>query len=127
MKTILVDAGSCFVIKGQGIYQPMYELLETYPNPKILSTNLPPEKREEYPFSDLPYPLFSLSNQPSKADSTFYEILLKEYNLTTQDVICFEHKHNAEESAKSLGIPCYFYDEHTQDLESLKKFLDENL
>lgn len=31
MKTILVDAAGTFVIEGEGIYQPLYDLLEKYP------------------------------------------------------------------------------------------------
>lgn len=34
MKTILVDALGTFVIEGQGVYQPLFDLLETYPNKK---------------------------------------------------------------------------------------------
>lgn len=41
MKTILVDAVGTFVIKGLGIYKPLYELLEQYLNKKLgVSNNL---------------------------------------------------------------------------------------
>jgi len=36
MKTILVDAAGTFVIAGVGIYQPLYDLLESYPNQKLI-------------------------------------------------------------------------------------------
>lgn len=39
MKTILVDAVDTFVIEGEGIFQEMYKLLETYPNKKIILSN----------------------------------------------------------------------------------------
>ena len=39
MKTILVDAVNTFVIKGDGIFKEMSELLEQYPNRKIILTN----------------------------------------------------------------------------------------
>jgi len=38
MKTFLVDAINTFVIKGEGIFEKMYRLLERYPNKKIILT-----------------------------------------------------------------------------------------
>ncbi len=38
MKTILVDAVDALVIEGVGIFKEMYDLLETYPNKKIVLT-----------------------------------------------------------------------------------------
>ena len=38
MKTILVDAVDCFVSDTGEIYKEMHELLETYPNKKIILT-----------------------------------------------------------------------------------------
>ena len=38
MKTILVDAIHAFVIKGEGIFKEMHDLLETFENQKILLT-----------------------------------------------------------------------------------------
>jgi len=35
MKIILVDAINTFVIKGEGIFNEMYKMLEQYPNRKI--------------------------------------------------------------------------------------------
>ena len=39
MKTILVDAVDTFVLEGEGIFQPMLELLEEYPS--LAPTELP--------------------------------------------------------------------------------------
>ena len=38
MKTILVDAINCFVSNHGEIFQEMFEMLEKYPNKKILLT-----------------------------------------------------------------------------------------
>jgi len=38
MKTILVDAVNALVIEEHGIFKKMYDLLETYPNTKIILT-----------------------------------------------------------------------------------------
>ena len=48
MKTILVDAAGTFVIEGKGIYKPLYDLLEQYPNPKLILTNANDEQMIEY-------------------------------------------------------------------------------
>jgi hypothetical protein len=48
MKTILVDAVHAFVIKDEGIFQPMYTLLETYLNPKIILTNANDEQMKTF-------------------------------------------------------------------------------
>lgn len=39
MKTFFVDAVDTFVIEGEGIFQPLFDLLEQYPNRKIILTN----------------------------------------------------------------------------------------
>jgi hypothetical protein len=44
MKTILVDANHTLVVDGV-LFQAMYELLETYPNPKIILTNANDEEK----------------------------------------------------------------------------------
>ena len=48
MKTILVDAVNCFIIKKEGIFEEMYEMLESFPNQKILVTNANEEERKKF-------------------------------------------------------------------------------
>ncbi|NIP27912.1 hypothetical protein GWN26_13265, partial [Candidatus Saccharibacteria bacterium] len=48
MKTILVDAIDAFVIVGEGIFQNMYDLLEQYPNKKIILTGANDEQMEKF-------------------------------------------------------------------------------
>lgn len=54
MKTILVDAINTFVIKDQGIDQVMFELLESFPNRKIVLTNATEERMAEPDFAEVP-------------------------------------------------------------------------
>lgn len=110
MKTILVDAAGTFVIEGQGIYQPLYDLLENYPNKKIIVSNANDEQLVEYGIVDMPYEVFTLKHNPSKDNPEYFKTLLNHYNLTVQDVIYFEHSQAAVHSAKSIGIPSHFYD-----------------
>lgn len=130
MKTILVDAVYCFIIENEGkfqIFQDMYNLLETYPNKKIILTSASDDKIEFYSLDKMPYEVFTLKHNPEKTDSQYYKTLLNNFNLTANDVIYFEHSPEAVKSAQSIGINTYFYDNDKKDLESLKNFLDENL
>ncbi len=126
MKTILVDAVWAFVLKGEGIYKPMHELLEQYPNKKILLTGADDNQMIEFGLHDMPYEVFTLKHNPEKADPKYYETLLERYGLNKDDVVYFEHAPEAVKSAQSVGIKTYFYDQDKKDMIGLKKFLDEN-
>lgn len=127
MKTILVDAVDTFVIEGRGVYKPMYELLEKYPNRKIILTNANDEQIIKYNLVDLPYELFTLKHNPDKTDPEYFHKMLDYFKLTNDDVIYFEHNPKAVLSAESVGILSYHYDAEKKDLSALKDFLDNNL
>lgn len=127
MKTILVDAVFCFVSEEGEIFAEMHELLETYPNRKIILTNADYEKFETYGLDKVPYEVFTLKHNPEKTDPKYFETLLKHFGLVKEDVLYFEHNLEAVESAKSVGVTSYFYDNDKTDLEALKEFLDTNL
>lgn len=124
MKTILVDAAGTFVIEGQGIYQPLYELLESYPNRKIIVSNANDGQLIEYGIVNMPYEVFTLKHNPNKDNPEYFKILLNHFNLAVDDVIYFEHSQAAVDSAASLGVLSHFYDADKKDLVSLKQFLD---
>ncbi len=126
MKTILVDAVDTFVIEGEGIYQPMFELLETYPNRKIILTGANDEQFKKFGLDKMPYEVFTLKHNPEKTDPKYFELLLKHLNLQPEDVVYFEHNPEAVRSAQSVGITSYFYDLDKKDLVTLKRFLDKN-
>jgi len=111
MKIILVDAVDTFVIEGEGVYKPMYELLEKYPNRKIILTNANDEQLVPFSLTNLPYEMFTLKHNPDKVDPSYFRQMLNNYNLNVDDVIYFEHNSDAEK----------------KDLNALKRFLDENL
>ena len=126
MKTILVDAADTFVVDRK-IFQEMYKLLEKYPNKKLILTNANDENKVKFGIIDMPYEVFTLENNPSKKDLNYFEIMLKHFNLSKEEVVYFEHNMAAVESAKSVGITSYYYDETKKDLVALKEFLDNNL
>ncbi len=130
MKTILVDAVHAFVLKDSGsfkIFDEMHDLLDTFPNRKILLTGANDEELKKFGLDGMPYEVFTLKHNPEKTDPEYYRILLQHFNLGKEDVIYFEHNPDAVKSAQSVGIKTYFYDSDKQDLGSLKDFLVENL
>lgn len=127
MKTILVDAVDTFVIEGEGIFKPLFNLLEKYPNKKIILTNADDNQIISFGLVNLPYKLFTLKHNPDKTDPEYFRKMLAYFNLNENDAIYFEHNLNAVKSAESIGITSYHYDENKKDLESLKIFLDQNL
>jgi HAD superfamily hydrolase (TIGR01509 family) len=127
MKTILVDAVDTFVIEGKGIYQPLFDLLENYPNKKIILTNANDEQIIEYGLVNLPYELFTLKHNPDKTDPEYFKKMLEHSSLQVKDVIYFEHNPEAVKSAQSVGITSYHYDPEKKDLQSLKIFLDNKI
>ena len=127
MKTILVDAVYTFVSDQGVIFQEMHNLLEKYPNKKIILTNASDDKWEQYGLNKMPYEVFTLKHNPDKPNPIYFQKLLDHFNLTKDDVIYFEHSPEAVKSAESVGIKSYHYDENKKDLLSLKKFLDQNI
>lgn len=127
MKTILVDAINGFVLEDGSILKPMYELLETYPNSKLVLTGANDEQFKKFKLDQVPYEVFTLKHDPEKTDPRYFQILFEKYSLTANDVVYFEHNAEAAKTAESLGIPTFFYDHTKQDMVALKQFLDENL
>jgi len=126
-KTILVDAINAFVIKGEGIYQPMHDLLELYSNKKIILTWADDDQMKKFGLDDMPYDVFTLKHNPEKTEPEYYKRMLQQFGLDIKDVIYFEHSKEAVESAESLWINTYYYDKDDKDIEWLKGFLDNNL
>lgn len=131
MKTILVDAVNTSIIKnelGQFVkFDGLFNLLETYPNKKIIVTNANDEQMKEFGLDSVPYPVFTMKHNPDKPNPIYFETFLTQHELQASDVVYFEHNPEAVESAKSVGIHAYHYDKDSKDLVALKAFLDENL
>ncbi len=127
MKTILVDAVDCFVSDSGVIFEAMHQMLETYENKKIIVTGANDEQFKKFGLDKMPYEVFTLKHDPEKTDPKYFQTLLEKYNLGIGDVIYFEHNPKAVESAQSVGITSYFYDNEKKDLLSLKNFIDANL
>ena len=130
MKTILVDAVYAFVIKVDEsffIFKEMHELLETFPNRKIILTGANDEQYKKFGLDKMPYEVFTLKHNPEKTDPKYFEIILQHFGLNKNEVIYFEHNPEAVKSAESIGIKSYYYDPKKKDLAALKSFLNKNL
>lgn len=127
MKTILVDAIYTLILEEGGIFNEMYQLLEQYPNRKIILTSANDKQFEKFNLHDVPYEIFTLKHNPEKTDPEYYQNMLKHFKLEANEVIYFEHNEKAVESANSVGITSYHYDHSIKDLNNLKDFLDNNL
>ncbi len=127
MKTILVDAMGTFVIEGSGIYLPLFELLESYPNRKIILTNASDEQLVQFGLVKMPYEIFTLKHNPDKVDPSYFIQMLDKFSLGIDDVVYFEHNLDAVKSAESVGIKSFYYDSEKKDLSALKEFLGGNL
>ncbi len=127
MKTILVDAVDTFVIEGEGVFKEMHDLLETFPNRKIILTGANDEQFKEFGLDKMPYEVFTLKHNPEKIDPKYYETMLQHFSLNKEDVVYFEHNPEAVKNAENVGIKSYYYNPDKKDLETLKNFLTENL
>lgn len=105
----------------------MFELLESFPNRKIVLTNASKERIEESDFAEVPYEIFTLLNDPSKTDPEYFHKLLTHLMLEVGDVVYFDHNPEAVKSAESVGIKTYHFDSEKRDIESLLNFLEENV
>jgi HAD superfamily hydrolase (TIGR01509 family) len=126
MKTILVDAWHTFVTE-EGIFQNMKELLNTYPNTKIILTSANDEQMVTFGLNNMPYEVFTLKHNPEKSNPKYYEIMLEKFKLDKSEVIYFEHNGSAVKSAQSVGIITYHYNKDKKDLVGLKEFIDRNI
>jgi len=126
MKTILVDAVDTFVIENEGISEEMHNLLETFPNRKIIVTNADDAQMIEFGLVNMPYEVFTLKHNPDKTHPVYFERMLEHFSLTSDDVIYFEHNPDAVKSAESVGILSYRYDPEKKDMHALRDFLEKH-
>ncbi|MCF7865877.1 HAD-IA family hydrolase [Candidatus Woesearchaeota archaeon] len=122
-KTIFVDAVHALVDEEGNVNEELKEYLDSLPNKKIVLTNAKKELHKKL-FSKIDYEIFTLEFNPAKEDPKYYELALKKYNLTKNQVVYFEHGIKAKESAESIGIKTHFYD---QDVNKVKEFLKNDL
>ncbi len=125
MKTILVDAWNTFVT-NEGIHKDMQQLLDSYINPKVILTNANAEEMISFGIVNMPYPVFSLAHDPNKPNPAYFQKMLDHFELSSNEVVYFEHHEDAVNSARSLYIETLWF-QNGSSLNTLKQFLDQNL
>ena len=128
MKTILVDAVDAFVIEtenGFKIFEPMQKILDEFPNTKIILTGANDEQFKKFGLDKMPYEVFTLKHDPEKTNPEYYKKMLGHFNLTSEDVVYFEHDSDAVKSAQSVGIKTHFWDNEKRPLQELAIFLKQ--
>src|SRR3989338_333951 len=129
MKTILIDAVDAFVVEtenGFENFEPMRKMLDEFPNRKIILTGANDEQFKKFGLDKMPYEVFTLKHNPEKTDPKYYELMLKNFNLNSDDVVYFEHNPEAVKSAQSVGIKTHFWDNEKRPLRELTIFLEHN-
>ncbi len=127
MKTILVDAVHTLIGEEGGVNEPLFALLENYPNRKVILTNANDQEMIHFGFDHAPYKVFTLKHAPDKTDPSYYSIMLKFFEFKSEDVVYIEHHPDAVANAEATGITTYFYDPARPDFDDLKSFLDTHL
>jgi len=131
MKTILIDAVSALIIETENgnfkIFKEMQEVLDKFPNKKIILTNADDDGFIKYGLNKAPYEIFTLKHKPEKTNPEYYKQMLNYFKLTSDDVIYFEHGEEAVISARSVGIKTYHWDNKTRPLKELHSFLEKNI
>lgn len=128
MKTILVDAVDAFVVEtenGFEVFEPMRKMLDDFPNRKIILTGANDEQFKKFGLDKMPYEVFSLKHDPEKTNPEYYKKMLEHFNLTSEDVVYFEHNPEAVKSAQSVGIKTHFWDNEKRPLRELSIFLEQ--
>ncbi|UZE94271.1 MAG: HAD hydrolase-like protein [Candidatus Pacearchaeota archaeon] len=129
VKAILIDAIHCLFDENRKINKELLDSLITYDMSLIIVTNANLEDKKNKPLTELinkfkeKIEIFTCFNNPSKKDSKYFEMLLKEYNLKPDEVIYFDHSTDNINSARKIGINSKLYKSPKQ----IKKFIEENL
>ncbi len=126
-KIILVDAINSLINRDGTVFQEMHELLEEFPNKKIILTGANDEQFEKFNLHKAPYEVFTLKHDPEKIDPQYYRTMLARYGLQATNAVYFEHDPAAVESAGSVGILTYSYDHEERDLGALRHFLEAEI
>lgn len=127
MKTILIDAMYTLIDTNGILDEKIQEILDRYDNPKIILTNMRVETFQKYAMDLLPYPVFTLSREPSKLEPLYFEMLMEEYSIFAHECLYIEHNKEVVACAESVGINTNYFDSEKRDLKLLEEFLENNI
>jgi len=100
-------------------------MLDDFPNKKIILTGANDEQLKKFGLDKMPYEVFTLKHDPEKTNPEYYKKMLEHFDLTSEDVVYFEHNPEAVKSAQSVGIKTHFWDNEKRPLRELSIFLEQ--
>ena len=122
-KTILVDGMFCMYDEQFTVDKFLLDLLHSFKAKKILVVNGFREKGKKA-LEGNGFEAFSLEEEKIKKDSVeYFKRLFLKYNLTSKEVIYFDHDEKNVETARKLGIVSLHYTNH----DEVKRFIEQNL
>ena len=123
-KIILVDAYHC-LFDENGINTEMQEILDLFPNRKIVLTNANDEQIIEFGIDKSPYEVFTLKHNPNKNEGRYYEKMLDYFGLEAENCIYIEHSKESVKQAEALEIKTFHYTD--ESIKLLEEFIRENI
>ncbi len=121
IKAILADAVNTLTDKEKGLNKELADILQDSGKNIIVVTNANPDEIKN-DLRDYNFQIFSLLKKPDKSNSKYFKELLKQYSLSSQEVIYFDHKEENIKSAQELGIKSILYRNNKQ----IKDFIYSN-
>ncbi len=125
--TILCDLIGTFADKQGNIYNDINEVLKTFSQQKILLTSATNQQLKDFKLTNLPYPVYTTEHTIEKSNPEYYKKLLKQFNLTPQEVIYIERKHEAIKTAQMLGIKTIKFNPEKRNINTVRKLLQKHL
>jgi len=127
MKTIIIDAVHCLYDQKGSINQALFNLLEQFPNQKIIATNADDQQMSLFGLDNAPYPVFTLKHNPNKPNPLYFQTFMEQYLLSPKELLYIEHDLEAVHSAEKNKIMSFLYTDSNQHLVDIEQFLTSNL
>jgi alanyl-tRNA synthetase len=128
-RLILVDGMDCVYDEDFKINEELLKIINNFNTHTILTVNGFREKgynliKSQSTGYDTNWKAFSLEEEKIKKENPeYFNTLLKRFNLVPEEVIYFDHDKNSIKTAEKLGI----LSKHYTDINSIKKFIEDNL
>ncbi len=122
-RILLVDGMFCLYNKYFKINEELLHILNSINVRKILIVNGYTEKAREL-LKNTNFEIFSLEKEGIKKENQdYFKKLMKEFNLSSEELLYFDHAEENINSAEKLGITSELY----KNNKIIKKFIEDNL
>ncbi|MCK4387037.1 MAG: hypothetical protein KAV41_03085 [Candidatus Pacebacteria bacterium] len=122
---MLIDGMHCLYDKNFNLDKKLLDLINSYNFKKILVINANGEKAKNL-VRIHNMDVFTFEKEITKDSKVFFDKLLEKQNLSVKNVFYFDHKQDNLEGAMQAGIKNTFLYSFGDDLDNLKKFINDN-